>query len=125
MYPIAAVGLLTVFLSCLMIASPSGWSSGILAFSQKPFFHAVEVSTRLALGGILITFADQTRTPALFTTLGQLMFAVGVGLVLAGARRHRAFAVRAATYRRLFRPAGFVSLAFGAFVIDSAIRASK
>lgn len=121
MYGIAAFGLLVIVLSLLMIVSPAGWSRGILSFSGKPYFHAAEVVSRLLLGGILIFYAGQTTHPMFMAVVGYLFLGVGAGLLLAGAKRHRAFAVRSASFSRIFRPAGFVSLVFGIFVLCSAL----
>jgi ribose/xylose/arabinose/galactoside ABC-type transport system permease subunit len=121
MYVVAAIGLLTVALSLVMIANPAGWSRGILHFSRKPYFHAAEIASRLLIGGLLVHFAGETRHPAFMATLGSLFVAVGVFLLMAGASRHRAFAEKSASFRAVFRPAGFVSLALGAFVVSSAL----
>jgi hypothetical protein len=121
MYAIAAIGLLTMFLGVVMIVSPSAWGSGIRAFAQKSYFHLLEVSTRLLIGGALILFAGQTLHPALFAFAGYLLVAVGALLLLAGASRHRAFAVRSASFTAVFRPAGLVGFIAGAFIVYSAL----
>jgi hypothetical protein len=121
MYAIAAIGLLTMLLSVVMIASPDAWSRGIVRFADKPYFHAAEILIRLVLGGVLIAFASQTRHPTLILLLGVVFVTVGIGLVILGAGKHRAFAHRSATFRRVFRPAGFASLAFGGFIVYTAL----
>lgn len=121
MTPVAAIGLLTIVLSLMMIASPEGWSRGILAFERQPWFHVTEIATRLLLGTVLVAFADSTLYPRWAGALGWALIAVGAGLFLLGARRHRAFARRSATYTHIFRPAGFVSLALGVFIVYAAL----
>lgn len=121
MLAIAAIGLLTIVLSLVMIASPSAWSRGILAFEQKPWFHAAEVASRLGLGAVLVVFAGRTGHPGWIGALGWLLMAVGAGLFLMGETRHRAFARRSATFTRIFRPAGGVSLALGVFIVFTAL----
>jgi hypothetical protein len=121
MYAVAAIGLLTIALSLMMIASPGGWSRGILHFSRKPYFHAAEIGSRLLMGGLLIHFAGETGHPTFMRVAGYLLVAVGVFLLVVGAARHRAFAEKSATFVPVFRPAGFASLAFGAFVVSSAM----
>jgi hypothetical protein len=123
MYPIFAIGLLTVILSLMMIVSPKGWSQGILAFAARPYFHIAEILLRFALGAVLLIFAEQTLHPLLFRVMGYLVLAVGVGLIMAGPNRHRAFAVKSAGFTSIFRPAGLFSLAFGIFIIYSALAA--
>lgn len=121
MYLIAALGLLTIVLSLMMIVSPAGWAKGILTFSEQRYFHIFEIVSRLLLGVILIGFGGDTLHPRLWVVLGYVMFAVAVLLVVMGSKRHRAFAEKSSTFERIFRPAGFFSLAFGVFVIYSAI----
>jgi hypothetical protein len=120
-YPIAAIGLLTLLLGLLMATRPQRWARGIVAFARHPAFHAAEVLLRLLLGALLLTFADQTRHPRLFIALGLLMLAVAAGLLIIGSQRHRAFAHRAATLVRWFRPGGLAAIAFGAFTMASAL----
>lgn len=121
MYAIAAIGLLTMSLSLLMMVSPNAWATGILVFAQKPYFHVAEVLSRVLVGGALVLFAEQTLHPAVFVFVGCLLLAVGAFLLLAGSSRHRAFAVRSASFKAIFRPAGLVGFAAGAFVIYSAL----
>ncbi len=121
MYPIAAIGLLTIGLSVYMIVTPEGWSNGILAFSEKPYFHVFEIVSRFLLGVVLIFFAGETLHTGFFTYFGYLLFGVSIFLLIMGQKRHRAFALRSAGFGKWFRPAGFFSLAFGVFVIYSAI----
>ena len=120
MYAIAAIGLGMMILSVVMIVSPSAWSRGILAFSEKSYFHIFEIASRLLLGGVLWLFAGRTSYPIFFTVMAAMFVFAGVFLIFMGVERHRAFAVRAASYTRLFRSAGFASLAFGAFVVFAA-----
>ena len=120
MYAIAAIGLGMMILSAVMIVSPSAWSRGMLAFSEKSYFHIFEIASRLLLGGVLWLFAGRTSYPIFFTVMAAMFVFAGVFLIFMGVERHRAFAVRAASYTRLFRGAGFASLAFGAFVVFAA-----
>ena len=121
MYVIAAIGCLTIALSLLMIAGPRGWSRGILLFAAKPYFHATEILSRLVLGGTLVAFAGETLHPRLMGALGYVLVAVAMGLFVMGSRRHRAFAEKSASFEKVFRPAGLFSLAFGVFVVLSAL----
>lgn len=121
MFAVAAIGLLTAALSTLMIASPAVISRAILAFGSKPYFHAAEIVIRLVLGAVLVAGASQTLHPRVVAAFGYVLVAVGAGLVILGPSRHRAFAVKSATFTSVFRPAGFVSLAFGVFVVYSAL----
>lgn len=117
---IAAVGLLTIALSLLMIASPARWSAGIVAFAGKPYFHIAEILSRLVIGGVLVVYSRHTLHPLPIEGLGALLIAVGLGLTLVGPRRHRAFALKSAGFTRVFRPAGCASLAFGLYLVYGA-----
>jgi hypothetical protein len=121
LFAVAAIGLLTVAPSMLMIASPAAMSRAILAFGSKPCFHAAEIVIRLVPGAVLVACASQTLHPRVVAAFGYVLVAVGAGLVILGPTRHRAFAVKSATFTSVFRPAGFASLAFGVFVIYSAL----
>lgn len=117
MYLIAAIGLLTIILSTIMIVSPTAWSRGILTFAEKPYFHVAEIVSRLVLGGILLFFANGTQYPLFIKVVGGVFIFAGVFLIIAGEKRHREFAVKSATFTGIFRPAGFAGLAFGVFLI--------
>jgi hypothetical protein len=121
MYSISAIGLLTIILSLIMVISPTAWSRGILLFAEKPYFHTAEVTSRLLLGGILLFFADGTRYPLFIRIVGGVFIIAGVFLIIAGEKRHRDFAVRSATFTRIFRPAGFAGVAFGIFIVYTAV----
>lgn len=117
MYFVAAIGVLTIVQSLIMIANPAAWSRGILRFSEKPYFHFAEMSIRLLLGAVFLYFASETMFPLLIKVIGGVLVAVGFLLVVIGPKRHIAFAERSATFTSIFRPAGFFSLAFGIFLI--------
>ncbi len=68
MFAVAAIGLLTVALSMLMIVSPAAMSRAILAFGSKPCFHAAEIVIRLVPGAVLVTCASQTLRPRAMTS---------------------------------------------------------
>jgi hypothetical protein len=63
LFAVAAIGLLTVAPSMLMIASPAAMSRAILAFGSKPCFHAAEIVIRLVPGAVLVACASQTLHP--------------------------------------------------------------
>ncbi len=121
MYAIAAIGLLTIILSLIMIARPEAWSRGILRFAQKPYFHIAEIVSRLALGAVLLYFGRSTAYPRFFMAMGGVFVLAVIILIVAGSRRHREFALRSATFTYIFRPAGFAALILGAFIIYAAV----
>lgn len=121
MYVIAAIGLLIIILSTIMIVSPTAWSRGILSFAGKPYFHIFEIMSRLLLGGLLLFFAGETLYPVFIYIVGGVFLFAGAFLIVAGAGRHREFAVRSATFVKLFRPAGIAGLAFGALMVYTAV----
>jgi len=121
MYAIAAIGLFTMIFSSMMIASPAAWSRGILTFAKKPYFHIAEIVSRLILGGVLFFFADSTLYPLFIKIVGGVFVFAGVFLIFAGEKRHREFAARAATFQKLFRPAGIAGVLFGVFIVYIAV----
>lgn len=117
MYFVAAIGILTIGLSIVMIVNPQSFSRGILRFSEKPHFHVAEIATRLLFGAVFLYFASETMLPTLIKILGGGLLAVGLFLIVIGPKRHTEFAERSATFTGVFRPAGLLSLVFGVFLI--------
>lgn len=123
MYIIAFFGFLMIILSLLMIINPESWANGIVKFSEKPYFHPFEILSRLGFGLVFIIFAEQTIYPKMITYIGYLLVAVSVGLLFTPPSKHKEFAVWSASgFRKIFRPIGFVSLFFGAFLIYAALQ---
>jgi hypothetical protein len=120
-YAIVGVGLLTAAISVAMIANPKAFGRGILAFSQKPFFHWAEIAIRVGLGGVLVGFAAMTQHPKVIAAVGYLFLFAGAFLLVAGPTRHRTFAEKSAGFVAVFRPAGVLSLFFGLFLCWSAL----
>ena len=122
MYLITFFGFLMMLLSIVMIASPEYWATGIVRFSEKPYFHPFEILSRLAFGVAFIVYADQTLYPTLMVGIGYLLLTVGMGLLLTPSSKHKQFAVWSARkFKNTFRPMGFGSLFFGAFLIYAAV----
>ena len=122
MYVIALFALGLMACSVVMIANPDMWSRAIVAFSHKPWFHPVEILTRISFGAGFVLAADQTQYPNFFATAGYLLCAVGLGLLLIGPARHRTFAQWSAkAFNRTFRPAGVGSLFAGAWLAYAAM----
>lgn len=118
MYFISAFGLLMIILSIIMIVNPNYWSIGIVNFSKKTYFHWFEVFSRLIAGLVFIHYSETTLYPPLILSIGYLLLAVGLGLVIIGSVKHRRFAVWSAhQFKNTFRPAGFVSFILGSFLI--------
>lgn len=111
-----------MILSLIMIVNPNSWVDGIVKFSQKSWFHPFEILSRLAFGLIFIFFAHQTLYPKFMSVIGYVLVAVSVGLLLTKPSKHKEFAVWSAEkFKNYFRWLGFISLAFGAFLIYAAI----
>lgn len=101
-----------------MILNPSYWSNGIIEFSRKSYFHWFEVITRLIAGLVFVCYNQTTLYPLLILSIGYLLIAVGIGLIITGSVKHRQFAVWSARkFKSTFRPAGFGSFIFGSFLI--------
>ena len=122
---ISAIGVLTMVLSTVMIINPGGWARGIVRFSEQPWFHPFEILTRLGCGALFVLFAQQTASPVIIQAIGYLLIAVGIGLLLTPPMKHRQFAVWSASrFEKVFRPAGFGSLAAGAWLFYTALQGS-
>lgn len=118
MYFITAFGLLMICLSIIMIVNPNYWSNGIVDFSRKPYFHWFEVISRLITGFVFVLYSQTTLYPQLTLSIGYLLIAVGLGLIIIGSAKHRKFAVWSAhKFKSTFRPAGFGSFIFGILLI--------
>ncbi len=125
MYAIAFFGSLLTLLSAVMIIDPDRFSSGIVRLSRAKYFHGFEVVSRLGFGAVFIAYSEQTRYPAVMEVIGYLLVAVGVGLLLTPPSKHRQFALWSAKkFRRVFRPAGMVSIVFGLFIVYGALKVS-
>lgn len=121
-YLITLFGALMMLFSIVMVVNPGYWSRGIVKFSKAPYFHPLEIVSRLVFGVILIAFSGQTLYPAIMSIVGYILVVVGVGLLLTPPSIHRQFAVWSARiFRPIFRPAGMVSFAFSIFVIYASV----
>ena len=123
MLVIAVFGTLLVLVSLWMIAWPVSWVEQATAYCRSRYMHAIEIAICLGFGASFIVFAEQSTYPTLFQVFGCILVTVGVGLMLVPPSFHRRYGVwsmqKMAPY---FRPLGFVSLAFGAFLVYVAIR---
>ncbi len=123
MYVIAFFGFLMMILSVLMIAKPDYWADGIVKFSEKWWFHPFEIISRFVFGLLFVLYADQTTYQTLILVIGYLLIAVSIGLLFTPPSKHKQFARWSAQkFRNKFRPLGFVSLLFGAFLVFLAIK---
>lgn len=112
-----------MLLSIVMIINPGYWADGIVKFSKKPWFHPFEIISRFVFGVLFVLFAPQTPYPTLVLVIGCLLIAVSIGLLFTPPSKHRQFALWSAEkFRNKFRPLGFVSLIFGAFLIYLAVK---
>ena len=118
MFVFIIFGLLTICLSSIMVISPQKWSNGIVAFSEKSYFHWFEVISRFIAGVLFIAFHQHTSFPQLMLAIGYLLLAVSLGLIVVGSAKHKEFAVWSASkFKSTFRVAGICSFCFGLFLI--------
>lgn len=111
MYLIAAFGFLMMLFGLAMVWNPDAFSSGIITFSKKPYFHLFEIASRIIAGLIFIVYADDTVFPVGISIVGYGLILVGIGLALTPPRMHRKFAVWSANeFREKFRLIGIVSI---------------
>ncbi|MGH9948694.1 MAG: hypothetical protein ACRD6X_16080 [Pyrinomonadaceae bacterium] len=121
MYVIALFGLLLMLISFYMIAFPCRFAAGIVVFSEKAWFHPFEIVSRFVFGLAFAVYAGSTIFPTFILAMGVLLIAVSIGLLLTPPSKHREFAVWSAErFKNLFRPLGFLSLVFGAFITYTA-----
>lgn len=124
MYLIAVFGLLMMVLSLTMVIKPDSFSAGIITFSEKPYFHLFEISSRIIAGLIFVAFAADTVFPRVISIIGFALIFVGVGLALTPPRVHRKFAVWSANeFRDKFRLIGIVSVPLSLLLIYVAVGA--
>lgn len=109
-------GLCMLLFGCLMIAKPLAFAKGINAFSEKPWFHAFEIVSRLTVGVLLILFAEQTSYPLTVKVIGAVLCFVSVFLLVIGSNNHKKFAALTTKIGPYFRPLGFVAV-FGGVVL--------
>lgn len=102
---------------CLMIAKPLTFAKGITAFSEKPWFHAFEIVSRLTLGILLLVFAEQTSYPLTVKVIGAVLCFVSVFLLVIGSNNHKKFAALTTKIGPYFRPLGFVAVLGGMVLI--------
>lgn len=121
MYFIAFAGLLMLLLNLVMVVKPESFSKGIISFSEQPYFHIVEVSSRIIAGLIFIHYSADTLFPQAIFTIGIVLVCVGVGLAFTPARLHRKFALWSAHYfKNKFRFIGLFSVPLPLLLIYSA-----
>jgi hydrogenase/urease accessory protein HupE len=82
MYFIAAFGVLMLLFSLMMLFRPYAFAQAIINFSEQPYFHPFEISSRLIAGGIFVAYAADTQFPLLFKVIGLVLLLVGTGLAL-------------------------------------------
>lgn len=124
MYFIAAFGLLMLLLSLVMAVKPASFSKGIISFSEQPYFHIVEVFSRIVAGLIFINYSANTRFPQAIFAIGIVLLGVGMGLALTPPRLHRKFALWSAQYfNNKFRLIGLFSIPLSLLLIYSAVGA--
>ncbi|MFB2660215.1 hypothetical protein [Shewanella mangrovisoli] len=117
MYFIAAFGLLMLLFSLVMVARPAAFANGIIAFSERPYFHIVEVVSRIIAGVIFIQYCADTR----FLAIGIVLLCVGIGLACTPPSKHRKFALWSAqAFNNQFRLIGVVSVPLSLLLIYAA-----
>ncbi len=122
MYAIAIYGLLIISISLVMIVKPDLWVDMAVRYCRLPYMHPLEILICLGFGLPFIFYADRSEFPTTFKIFGYLLVAVGLGLMLTPPSYHRRFGIWSVQkFKRFFRPAGLVSLVFGAFLVYAAV----
>ena len=99
-------GLAMFIFGSLMLLKPLAFARGIEKFSEKAWFHGVEIISRLTLGMAFILFASQSSYPKLMYGIAAILCFAAVFLLLIGEQRHKQFARKTTKIGRLFRPLG-------------------
>ena len=108
-----AFGVGMFVLGVAMVLKPMSFSDGIISFSEKPWFHLFEITSRLVFGLLLIYFAGGTAYPTLVFALGMVLCCVSFLLIFVGAERHKKFALLTAKIGKRFRPLGAIAIVCG------------
>ncbi|WP_339725467.1 hypothetical protein [uncultured Paraglaciecola sp.] len=98
---------------CYMVAKPLQFSKGIARFSEKKWFHAFEIITRLAIGVVFLICADKTSDATLVSLLGGILCFVSLFLIVIGPSRHRRFALLTSGIGKNFRILGLFAIVGG------------
>lgn len=123
MWLIVLFGLGMIGLSLSMIINKDKFAQGIVTFSNKAWFHPFEVISRILIGTVFIYAAGNSQFNWLFLFIGYCLLLVGLGLLLIGETKHKAFAIWAADrFVSIFPIAGLFSLGFGTFLIYAALQ---
>jgi len=118
MYGIAVFGFMMVVISLIAVIKPEAWGQMILKFVRFPYFHPFEILIRVVFGILFVVYADQTKFPLTVEIVGFVLFGLGVGLSFITSSQHRRLGHwLVEKLSKYFRPAGLVSLTFGAFLI--------
>jgi uncharacterized protein YjeT (DUF2065 family) len=121
MFFITAFAVLMLLFSLIMLFRPHAFAQGIISFSELPYFHPFEVSSRLIAGGIFVAYAADSQFPLLFKTIGLVLLVVGLGLALTPPRLHKKFAVQSAQIcKNYFRWIGMFSVVLSLALIYAA-----
>ncbi len=122
MYAILVYGLLIIAVSLFMIVKPDRWVELATRYCEFRYMHPIEIAIAVGFGLPFIVFAGESAFPTFFKVFGYVLVAVGIGLMLTPPSIHRRFGIWSLKkMERLFRPAGVVSLAFGAFLVYAAV----
>lgn len=100
-----------------MLLRPLAFSKAIYTFSEIPWFHIFEITSRLLLGIIFIVLAVQNEHSKILLVLGSLLCFVALFLITIGEKRHRKFAKLISTIGSKFRILGAISIVLGTTVI--------
>lgn len=122
MYFIAAFALLMLFFSLIMLLKPFAFAQCIITFSEQPYFHPLEIISRLMAGGVFVAYADDTQYPVLFNLLGLVLLLVALGLALTPPGLHKQFAVQSAVRcKNYFRFIGVFSVSVSFALLYAAV----
>lgn len=117
MYILLIFGIGMIGIGCFMVGKPMQFSIGIVQFSEKPWFHMLEIVSRGIFGALLLLVADSTAYSTFVAYLGGLLCFVCLFLIMIGPTRHRQIALLTSGIGKNFRSLGLVAVASGTGLI--------
>ena len=121
-YVIILFGLLITVLSSIILVKPKAALNFFDANSGSLGLYITAVGVRIAMGVVLIIYAEQSRYPEAFEVIGYIVLVAGVILAIIGRKRFEQL-VRWAMglMEKMAWFAGLLGIAFGLFFIYAVI----
>ena len=117
-YIIILFGLLTLLAGVIILISPKIIFGVLRKNIEFLWLHVTAVGVRLALGTLLILFANESKFPIIITVLGWLSIAAAITFILIGRQRFIALMNWAFSLLKPYgRVGGLFAAVFGGFLV--------